>query len=75
MKTNKPSTTTASVAAGRMNSNQIINNSFGGMSATTGTTTSNTFDHRTFIRIVYGGRFQKKKYDLNNQHENLITWH
>ena len=60
MKTNKPSTTTASVAAGRMNSNQIINNSFGGMSATTGTTTSNTFDHRTFIRIVYGGRFQKK---------------
>lgn len=54
MKTIKQSNTTASVTAGKMNSNQMINNSFGGMSATTGTSTSNTFDHRTFIKIVYG---------------------
>ena len=58
MKTIKQSNTTASVTAGKMNSNQMINNSFGGMSATTGTSTSNTFDHRTFIKIVYGGRFR-----------------
>lgn len=45
-------------ANSKMNNNlQMANNSFSGFSATSVNTSVNNYDHKTFIKIIYGGMF------------------
>lgn len=49
-----PTSKGINATASKMNANQL-NTSYGGLSATTATTASNSYDHRTFIKILHGG--------------------